>query len=316
MGANLRTLRLSVLASGVAVGLAAMPVATAFADSQPTSQTQTRIQGQSQEQQDNGDLAVQQEQDVQSVQNGTWGAAQTVTLGNGATATVQNRGGMFVAIIKVNGKEIATLSSTHPTLTDGGYVYELNADNGRIGLIKLQDKEPALLGGWVSQGIVQLGRGWSAKVDVNPSARSAKAELYLQKALRGSLHTYVRNASIKLDGITFALTSDGRVTRSGMDGGGQGAKRVFVRWYKNLGGSASDAKVYKVKNGFDAEMWAKDRATGRYVKWGTIQQRGNKAAYSRHNGALFVLTSGGSMKGWKVRVAPHVGVVTNIGFPA
>ncbi|WP_069885441.1 hypothetical protein [Streptomyces luteocolor] len=64
-----------------------------------------------------------------------------VTLGNGAKAKIQNRGGAYVATIVVKGKQIATLSSTHPTVTSGGVRYELYPSNGHIGITYLNGKD-------------------------------------------------------------------------------------------------------------------------------------------------------------------------------
>lgn len=64
-----------------------------------------------------------------------------VTLGNGAKAEVQNRGGAYVATISVKGKEFATLSSTHPTTTQDGVRYELYPSNGHIGITYLKGED-------------------------------------------------------------------------------------------------------------------------------------------------------------------------------
>ncbi|MGW2230345.1 hypothetical protein [Streptomyces formicae] len=61
-----------------------------------------------------------------------------VTLGNGAKAKVQNRGGAYVATISVKGKETATLSATHSTTTQDGVRYELYPSNGHIGITYLK----------------------------------------------------------------------------------------------------------------------------------------------------------------------------------
>ncbi|MFF1377169.1 hypothetical protein [Streptomyces sp. NPDC058308] len=64
-----------------------------------------------------------------------------VVLGNGAKAKIQNRGGSFVATISLKGKEIATLSATHPTVTQGGVKYELHPSNGHIGITYLNRED-------------------------------------------------------------------------------------------------------------------------------------------------------------------------------
>ncbi|MGW6530521.1 hypothetical protein [Streptomyces venezuelae] len=69
------------------------------------------------------------------------GEVYEVTLGNGARAKIQNRGGAYVATISLKGKEIATLSATHPTVTQGGVKYELHPSNGHIGITYLDGKD-------------------------------------------------------------------------------------------------------------------------------------------------------------------------------
>ncbi|MFP3989106.1 hypothetical protein U9R90_16720 [Streptomyces sp. E11-3] len=76
------------------------------------------------------------------------------------------------------------------------------------------------------------------------------------------------------------------------------SKRTYVRTYKNLGGSGFDAKVFKTKSGYEAEMWGKDTASNKVILWDTLTQSGIKAAYGQHNGAHFVLNPDGTMKGW------------------
>ncbi|MFF0744889.1 hypothetical protein ACFYVL_31245 [Streptomyces sp. NPDC004111] len=80
------------------------------------------------------------DQDKSHDRSGKWGEVYTVKLGNGATARIQNRGGAYVATITVNGKEIATLSSTHPTVTDNNVTYELHPSNGHIGITYLNSR--------------------------------------------------------------------------------------------------------------------------------------------------------------------------------
>ncbi|MFM9368848.1 hypothetical protein [Streptomyces sp. Da 82-17] len=170
-----------------------------------------------------------------------------------------------------------------------------------------EDQQPApdngspAVGGWVSKGTVALGNGWVAEVDVNASARSAKARIFLYGKAKGSLTAQQRSATTRIHGCTFTLTSDGRITKTGKRDGGdrnRNGKRAHVRTYKNLGGSGFDAKVFKVRSGYDAEMWGKDPASGAYTKWDTLRQRGDRAAYGQHNGAHFVLGPDGRMKAW------------------
>ncbi|WAL97846.1 hypothetical protein [Streptomyces sp. Je 1-369] len=71
------------------------------------------------------------------------GEVHEVTLGNGATAKIRNRGGAYAAMISLEGKEIATLSATRPTVTQGGVTYELHPSNGHIGIAYLDGKDRA-----------------------------------------------------------------------------------------------------------------------------------------------------------------------------
>ncbi|MFJ2767951.1 hypothetical protein [Streptomyces sp. NPDC087300] len=142
----LRTAAVSALAGGALL----IPAAGAFADSPPAEPTAT--QPPSQDHKDETpkpkptDPADQKDgkggkDESGDKKGGKWGPVFEVTLGNGAKAKVQNRGGAYVATIIVKGKEIATLSSTHPTITQGGVRYELYPSNGHIGITYLKDKD-------------------------------------------------------------------------------------------------------------------------------------------------------------------------------
>ncbi|GAA3128446.1 hypothetical protein GCM10010449_57120 [Streptomyces rectiviolaceus] len=168
------------------------------------------------------------------------------------------------------------------------------------------DTETPKPGSWESKGTTDLGKGWSAKVDVNVSARTAKASLSLDGTAKGSLTAYEKPASTTIDGSTFTLTPDGTITRTGgkptppkpQPKPTPDHKRTLVHQYANLGGSGFDAKVYKVKGGYEADMIAKAPDTGKKIVWDTLKQSGSKPAYGQHNGAHFVLNPDGTMKGW------------------
>ncbi|MCI3931907.1 hypothetical protein [Streptomyces sp. AN091965] len=170
-----------------------------------------------------------------------------------------------------------------------------------------EDKDKPVPGGWESKGTIALGHGWTAKVDVNASARSAKAQLLKDGVAKGSLKAYIKSASTKIDGCTFTLTADGTVTKTGTPTPPKpqpkpkpqpAKKRTFVREYENLGKTGFDAKVYKTKAGYEADLIAPAPDTGRKTVWDTLKQTGAKAAYGQHNGAHFVLNPDGTMKGW------------------
>ncbi|MEU6824439.1 hypothetical protein ABZ921_27730 [Streptomyces atriruber] len=112
----LRTAAVSALAGGALL----IPAAGAFADSPAPEPTATRSQ--------------------QPAPHAK-GEVFEVTLGNGARAKIQNRGGSYVATISLKGKEIATLSATHPTVTQGGVKYELYPSNGHIGITYLKGQD-------------------------------------------------------------------------------------------------------------------------------------------------------------------------------
>ncbi|MBC9714368.1 hypothetical protein H9Y04_17555 [Streptomyces sp. TRM66268-LWL] len=146
---------------------------------------------------------------------------------------------------------------------------------------------------------VKLPDGWSAKV-YKEAGKGFDADLFKNGSLQAKLVPGANNVM----GWTFTLTGSGDVTAKNNEGGKPDKpkpdtnERKLVREYKNLGGSGFDAKVFKVKGGYDAEMWGKDPASGKYIKWDTLKQRGNKAAHGQHNGAHFVLNPDGTMKGW------------------
>ncbi|MYT44732.1 hypothetical protein GTY89_20960, partial [Streptomyces sp. SID5471] len=77
----------------------------------------------------------------------------------------------------------------------------------------------------------------------------------------------------------------------------QKGDRKLVRTQNLSGGFL--AKVYRVgPNHFQADMYAKDPGTGKLVKMDTLETKGGKPAYGRHNGAHFVLRPDGSMTSW------------------
>ncbi|MFE0106540.1 hypothetical protein [Streptomyces sp. NPDC059009] len=149
-----RTAALTTVVSGALL----IPATAAFADSpstEPTTQTQTpqpdkdkgtdkgtdhdkgtdkKTDDPSGKKQDKGD------KDKDKGGN-KWGPVYEVTLGNGAKAKIQNRGGAYVATIIVGGKNIATLSSTHPTITYNGVKYEVYPSNGHVGITYLNGKK-------------------------------------------------------------------------------------------------------------------------------------------------------------------------------
>ncbi|MEU7578483.1 hypothetical protein AB0B50_12840 [Streptomyces sp. NPDC041068] len=156
---------------------------------------------------------------------------------------------------------------------------------------KDKDKDKPVPGGWESKGTTNLGNGWSAKVDVNASARTAKATLSLNGAAKGSLTAYEKAATTTVDGNTFTLTPDGTVTmKSKPTPPKPDDKRVFVRDAKLADGST--AKIYKLgPNHYQADIIANG------VKLDTLDANG-KSASGQNNGLHVTLNPDGTIKSW------------------
>ncbi|MEU6824024.1 hypothetical protein ABZ921_25625 [Streptomyces atriruber] len=238
---------------------------------------------------------------------GSWESKGTTDLGKGWTANVQVNASARTAkaTISLNGSAKGSLTAYEKSAstTIDGNTFTLTPDGTATAKLtdKDKDKDKPIPGGWESKGTTNLGKGWTAKVDVNASARTAKASISLNGSAKGSLTAYAKSATTKIDGNTFTLTPTGTITMQAKPTPPKPKpdhKRVFVREYKNLGGSGFDAKVYKVTNGYEADMLAKSPDTGKKTVWDTLKQSGNKAAYGQHNGAHFVLNPDGTMKGW------------------
>ncbi|WP_053164388.1 hypothetical protein [Streptomyces noursei] len=69
------------------------------------------------------------------------GPARTVTLTNGARATVQKVNGSYTAKIQLKNKQIATLSSTHRSVTHEGVRYTVNPANGAVAIQSLKKRQ-------------------------------------------------------------------------------------------------------------------------------------------------------------------------------
>ncbi|MGH4035110.1 hypothetical protein ACQB60_40030 [Actinomycetota bacterium Odt1-20B] len=322
MRATRRTFRTAAIATG-AIAALAVPTTAAFASEAPAPHGQVAT-GDQTDRTDNNvkpggddnakpddntkpddhtkpDDQTKPDKDKDKPVVGGWESKGTTDLGGGwsAKVDVQPSTRSAKAEISLNkaikGSLKATEGKSASTKIDGA-TFTLSAD----GTVTKTggDVTPPKPGGWTST-MKDLGNGWSAKVDVNASARTAKAEIYQQKAVKGHLKAYIDDASTKIDGRTFTLTASGNLTMSGKPTPPKPTpERTFAREYKNLGGSGFDAKVYKVKGGYEADMIAKDPASGKKIVWDTIKQSGNKAAYGQHNGAHFVLYPDGTMKGW------------------
>ncbi|MFI6941428.1 hypothetical protein ACIBI4_19305 [Streptomyces sp. NPDC050418] len=230
---------------------------------------------------------------------------KTVSLPDGWSAKVYKEAGKgYDADLLKNGNLQAKLSPgannvmgwTFTLTTDGNVTAKNNEDGNKPKpeakekrVVTEQDKH--LVDGYrYTLGKIVKGDktlGWFAEI-TGPGMKNLPLEA------RGT-----NNASAKHNGYTFQLTSIGKLGYSkDSKPTPKPDERKHVHTYKNIGGSGFDAKVFKVKGGYDAEMWGKDPASGKYIKWDTLQQRGSKSVTGQHNGAYFVLNPDGTMKGW------------------
>ncbi|MFI1681712.1 hypothetical protein [Streptomyces sp. NPDC020607] len=334
MRATRRTFRTAAIATG-AIAALAVPTTAAFAADAPSTPqgqvaqddqqgTQNEDKKQDEKQDDNQDKPKDDQDQTDKDQTdkdqtdrdkadkdkeqppvpGGWESKGTTDLGKGWTANVQVNASARTAkaTISLNGATKGSLTAYEKSAstTIDGNTFTLTPDGTATAKLTDKDKDP-VVGGWESKGTTNLGKGWTAKVDVNASARTAKAAIALNGKPKGSLTAYDKSATTKIDGNTFTLTPGGTITMQAKPTPPKPKpdhKRVFVREYKNLGGSGFDAKVYKVTNGYEADMIAKAPDTGKKSVWDTLKQSGSKPAYGRHNGAHFVLNPDGTMKGW------------------
>ncbi|MFF1693439.1 hypothetical protein ACFVXC_07440 [Streptomyces sp. NPDC058257] len=340
MRATRRTFRTAAIATGAIAALAVPTTAAFAADTPPNPQgqiapdDQTGTTGQDQDQgqdkskdQDQGtdqnqgtDQDKGTDTDTETPKPGSWESKGTTDLGKGwsakvdvnasartAKASISHDGAAKGSLTAYEDSASTTIDGNTFTLTPDGTVTAKLVDKGKDKeKNKDKDKDKPVPGGWVSKGTTDLGKGWSAKVDVNASARTAKASISHDGAAKGSLKAYVKPSSTKIDGSTFTLAADGTITRTGakptppkpQPKPTPDHKRTLVHQYANLGGTGFDAKVYKTRSGYEADMIAKAPETGKKIVWDTLKQSGNKPAYGQHNGAHFVLNPDGTMKGW------------------
>ncbi|MEV7415425.1 hypothetical protein [Streptomyces sp. NPDC089919] len=148
---------------------------------------------------------------------GGWQAKDLVHLGDGWTASIDfnasartaradiARHGAVKANLKANG-HIATvkLGTTTFTLTPGGMVYKTTA----------AASTSPLPGGWQSKGVTSLGGGWTAKVSVNASSQTVRAEIARGPVFKGTLEAHGKSASTTIDGRTFVLSTTGTVSKA------------------------------------------------------------------------------------------------------
>ncbi|MEV0317371.1 hypothetical protein ACIBKX_22835 [Streptomyces sp. NPDC050658] len=326
MRATRRTFRTAAIATG-AIAALAVPTTAAFAadaPSAPQEQTAPSDQGSTdqntgQSTDQNTDQNTDQDTNQGTNQGGTdtdtdpdtpvpggWESKGVTDLGKGWTADVQVNASARTAkaTISLDGAAKGSLTAyeTSASTTIDGSTFTLSPDGTATAKLvdkdkdkdrdKDRDKDKPVPGSWVSKGVTDLGNGWSAKVDVNASARSAKAAISHDGAAKGSLKAYINPASTKIDGCTFTLTADGTITKKAapkpkpqpVD------KRVYVRTAKLADGST--AKIYKLgKNHYQADIYAKG------TKLDTLDANG-KSATGQNNGLYVVLNPDGTIKSW------------------
>ncbi|MFC9299567.1 hypothetical protein ACFTWH_36370 [Streptomyces sp. NPDC057011] len=155
-------------------------------------------------------------------------------------------------------------------------------------------------------GSPRFDKGWSGKVydlveyvnGVRTSNLGFEADVAKDGQGKGTLKGHdgkgmARTVTQRIDGVTFTLTFNGDLTAKGPQEG-----RTFVKEYKNPGGSGFDARVYKTKAGYEADI-----LNGKAV-WHTMKTDGRKADSAQHNGAHFVLNPDGTLKSWTEGTTP------------
>ncbi|MFE6165162.1 hypothetical protein ACFQ7F_40325 [Streptomyces sp. NPDC056486] len=322
MRATRRTFRTAAVATGAIAALAVPTTAAFAADTPPSPQGQitpddrTGATDQDQDQDQTGqdqdqdkskdadtdtDKGKDTDTDTETPKPGSWESKGITDLGKGWTAKVDVNASARTAkaALSLDGTAKGSLTAYEKsastsidgntfTLTPDGTATAKLADKGKD-KEKDKDKDKPVPGGWVSKGTTDLGKGWTAKVDVNASARSAKAEIRHDDSVKGSLKAYINPSKTKIDGCTFTLTADGTITRTGAKPQPDG-KRVHVRTAKLADGST--AKIYKLgQNHYQADIYAKG------VKLDTLDANG-KSATGQNNGLHVVLNPDGTIKSW------------------
>ncbi|QEU93026.1 hypothetical protein [Streptomyces kanamyceticus] len=167
---------------------------------------------------------------------------------------------------------------------------------------KDKDNETPKPGSWESKGTTNLGNGWSAKVDVNVSARSAKAAISQNGTTKGTLTAYAKSTTSTIGGNTFTLSPEGTITMKAKPTPPKPKpvdKRVFVRDAKLADGSL--AKIYKIgPNHYQADIYAHG------AKLDTLDANGRSAS-GQNNGLHVTLNPDGTIKSWVEGKTHHDG---------
>ncbi|MEU6995850.1 hypothetical protein ABZ953_35010 [Streptomyces sp. NPDC046465] len=250
MRATRRTFRTAAIATG-AIAALAVPTTAAFAADAPSTpqgqvaqddqpgKDQDQDQGQDKSTDETGkkddtgqdkstdkakakdtDKDADNDADKDKPVPGGWESKGTTNLGHGWSAKVDVNASARTAkaTITKDGAAKGSLTAYEKSATTSidGSTFTLSPDGTVTAKIvekdRDKDKDKPVPGGWESKGTTNLGHGWSAKVDVNASARTAKAAISLNGKAKGSLTAYEKSATTKIDGNTFTLTPSGAVT--------------------------------------------------------------------------------------------------------
>ncbi|MFJ9344808.1 hypothetical protein ACIRP0_36840 [Streptomyces sp. NPDC101733] len=133
---------------------------------------------------------------------GGWTAKVSVNTSARTARAAIMRGNVFKGHLDAYVKNARiTLDGRVFTLTPGGTISK--ADSAPT---------PApVAGGWQSKGASYLGAGWTAHVNVNASARTARADITRGGVTKGHLEAYGKNTSVKIGNRVFTLTPAGTI---------------------------------------------------------------------------------------------------------
>ncbi|MCQ4212559.1 hypothetical protein [Streptomyces longispororuber] len=300
MRATRRTFRTAAIATG-AIAALAVPATAAFADTTPQpvasdDQSQNQDQNQDQNGTDGQDQATPDQNGTDHTDQNARQLIKSTDLAEGFSAKVYSVGGNGAeADIFKAGALVTTLKAngSTATTTTGGYVFQLTPDGQ---LTADQDSsgdrtQPPVPGGWESKGTTDLGHGWTADVKVNASARTAKADIAQNGTAKGHLTAYVDDATKKIDGYTFTLTSDGTVTAKKDAKPAPDHRRQYVKTVR-LADGVSVAKVYKLDTcHYQADVYAHGQ------RLDTLDAN-NRTAYGQNNGLHVALKPNGNVTSW------------------
>ncbi|WP_338698540.1 hypothetical protein V2W30_20575 [Streptomyces sp. Q6] len=225
---------------------------------------------------------------------GGWESKGTTNLGDGWSAKVDVNASARSARAEIsqNGTSKGKVEAYDGSKTTriGDRTFTLTSDGT---ITSKKDAKDPVAGGWESKGVKKFGDGWSAAVQVNASARTAKADISHHGEVRGHLTAYNGAKSLKIDNYTFALSSDGTITakKSVTPKPAPDHKRQYVKTV-GLADGVSTAKVYKLDTcHYQADVYAHGK------KLDTLDAH-DRTAYGQHNGLHVALKSNGTVTSW------------------